>query len=105
MTVAPKQTVRVMVGGEELAVRSEAPPEYTREVASYFDDTLRQIRAMAPTLEAHKAAILAGLDVTDQLFRARRGDHEMALRITALADDLARLLPPAKRGAKASGAD
>jgi len=105
MTVGPKQTVRVTVGGEELAVRSEAAPEYTREVASYLDDALRQIRAMSPTLEAHKAAILAGLAVTDQLFRARRGDQELATRITAFADDMARLLPPAKRGTKASGAD
>jgi cell division protein ZapA (FtsZ GTPase activity inhibitor) len=97
--------VRVVVGGEELAVRSEAAPEYTREVASYFDDALRQIRAMSPTLEAHKAAILAGLAVTDQLFRARRGDQEQAARIGALVDDLARLLPPAKRGNRGSGAD
>lgn len=102
---APKQTVRVVVGGEELAVRSEAAPEYTREVASYFDDALRQIRAMSPTLEAHKAAILAGLAVTDQLFRARRGDGELSARLSTLADELTRLLPPAKRGAKASSAD
>ncbi len=105
MTVQPKQTVRVTVGGEELAVRSEAPPEYTREVATYFDDALRQIRAMSPTLEAHKAAILAGLAVTDQLFRVRRGDSELAARITTLADDIARLLPPAKRGTRAMGTD
>lgn len=105
MTAQPKQTVRVTVGGEELAVRSEAPAEYTREVAAYFDDALRQIRAMSPTLEAHKAAILAGLAVTDQLFRARRGDSELAGRITTLADDIARLLPPAKRGAKVTGTD
>jgi hypothetical protein len=43
--------------------------------------------------------------VTDQLFRARRGDQELATRITAVAEDMARLLPPAKRGTKASGAD
>lgn len=105
MSSAPKQTVRLTVGGEELAVRSEAPAEYTREVAAYFDDALRQIRTMSPTLEAHKAAILAGLAVTDQLFRARTGDQELAKRIGGLADDLARLLPPAKRGTRTSAAD
>ena len=38
-----KQAVRVVVGGEELNVRSELPPEYTREVAAYYDDALRHI--------------------------------------------------------------
>jgi len=95
---APKQSVRVVVGGEELMVRSELPAEYTRDVAAYLDEKLRGIRAMLPTLEAHKAAILAGLAVTDELFRARRADTDVANRISTLADDLSRLLPPAKRG-------
>lgn len=96
------QSVRVTVGGEELTLRSELPPEYTREVAAYYDDALRRIRAALPTVEAHKAAILAGLAVTDELFRARRADVDVATRITTLADDLARLLPPAKRGMRGS---
>lgn len=100
-----KQAVRVSVGGEELVVRSELPPEYTREVAAHLDDALRQIRAMMPTIEAHKAAILAGLAVTDELFRARRTDVEQAARMTGLADELARLLPPAKRGLRTGAAD
>lgn len=98
MSEAPKHSVRVHVGGEDLVVRSELPAEYTRDVAAYLDDKLRGIRAMLPTLEAHKAAILAGLAVTDELFRARRADGEVAARLTALSDDLSRLLPPAKRG-------
>lgn len=98
-----KHAVRVVVGGEELNVRSELPPEYTREVAAYFDDALRHIRAMAPAIEAHKAAILAGLAVTDELFRSRRTDTEVATRIEGLTEDLARLLPPAKRGTRGGG--
>jgi hypothetical protein len=58
---------------------------------------------MLPTLEAHKAAILAGLAVTDELFRARRTDADVATRISTLADDLSRLLPPAKRGLRGGG--
>jgi cell division protein ZapA (FtsZ GTPase activity inhibitor) len=100
---APKQSVRVVVGGEELMVRSELPAEYTRDVAAYLDEKLRGIRAMLPTLEAHKAAILAGLAVTDELFRARRTDADVATRISTLADDLSRLLPPAKRGLRGGG--
>jgi cell division protein ZapA (FtsZ GTPase activity inhibitor) len=97
MSAGAKHSVRVHVGGEELALRTELPPEYAREVASHFDSALRQIRAASPSLEAYKAAILAGLAVTDELFRNRRADTEAAERITAMTEEVARLLPPNKR--------
>lgn len=100
MTAPAKHSVRVQVGGEELALRTELPPEYAREVAAHFDTALRQIRAASPSLEAYKAAILAGLAVTDELFRTRRTDVELAGRMAAMTDEITRLLPPTKRAAK-----
>ena len=101
---AQKSAVRVTIGGEEYSVRSELPPEYTREVAAYLDAALKRVRDMLPTVEAHKAAILAGLSITDELFQARHGDREAARRLDGLAEELARLLPPGKRGSRAAGA-
>lgn len=95
-----KSAVKVVIGGEEFSVRSELPPEYTREVAAYVDAALKRVRDTTPSVEAHKAAILAALALTDELFQARRGDRAMAARLGGLADDLARLLPPAKRGGR-----
>lgn len=97
-----KNAVRVFIGGEEYTVRSEVPPEYTREVAAYLDAALKRVRDSLPMVESHKAAILAGLAITDELFQARRGDQEMAARLSSMADELARLLPPAKRGHRAA---
>jgi cell division protein ZapA len=97
-----KNAVRVTIGGEELTVRSELPPEYTREVAAYLDAALKRVRDSLPSVDVQKAAILAALAITDELFQARRGDREIATRMTALADDLARLLPPAKRGKRSA---
>jgi cell division protein ZapA len=95
-----KNAVRVIIGGEEYTVRSELPPEYTREVAAYLDAALKRVRDTLPMVESHKAAILAALSITDELFQARRGDHEAAERLSSMANDLARLLPPAKRGSR-----
>ncbi|HZN98031.1 MAG TPA: cell division protein ZapA [Gemmatimonadales bacterium] len=97
-----KNAVRVFIGGEEYTVRSEVPAEYTREVAAYLDAALKRVRDSLPMVESHKAAILAGLAITDELFQARRGDQDIAERLSTLADDLARLLPPAKRGNRAA---
>jgi cell division protein ZapA len=97
VSTPPRSAVRVTIGGEEYTVKSELPPEYTREVAAYLDAALTRVRDTMPTVETHKAAILAALAITDELFRARRGDHEVAGRLTALTHELVRLLPPAKR--------
>jgi cell division protein ZapA (FtsZ GTPase activity inhibitor) len=100
-----KQSVRVAVGGEEFSLRTELPAEYAREIAAYLDESLRKIRTVMPTLELHKAAILAGLAVTDELFRARRADDDLAHRIESLTEEITRLLPPAKRGSRAAQPD
>ncbi|HEY4101313.1 MAG TPA: cell division protein ZapA [Gemmatimonadales bacterium] len=105
MTSPAKTLVRVQVGGEELQLRTELPPDYAREVAAHFDEALRKIRAASPSIEAYKAAILAGLSVTDELFRARTADGELASRITALSDELTRLLPPTKRTSRGAAGD
>ena len=97
-----KNAVRVVIGGEEYTVRSELPPDYTREVAAYLDAALKRVRDSLPMVETQKAAILAALAITDELFQARRGDRDVADRLTAMADDLARLRPPAKRGTRAA---
>lgn len=98
-----KHAVKVTIGGEEYTVKSELPPEYTKEVAAYVDAALKRVRDMVPLVESHKAAILAALAITDELFQARRGDREMSARLNSMADDLARLLPPSKRGNRTSG--
>ena len=99
---AANNAVQVIIGGEEFTVRSELPPEYTREVATYLDAALKRVRDSMPVVETHKAAILAALAITDELFQARRGDREIASRVSAMADDLARLLPPATRGTRSA---
>ena len=99
---AKKHAVRVMIGGEEYTVRSDLPPEYTREVATYVDQALKKVLSQGPMVESHKAAILAALDITNELFQARKGEREVAARLAALADDFARLLPPGKRKAISS---
>src|SRR5205807_4108762 len=94
-----KHAVKVMIGGDEYTVRSDLPPEYTRDVAAYVDQALKKVLSQGPIVETHKAAILAALDITNELFQARKGEREVAARLAALADDLARLLPPGKRKA------
>jgi cell division protein ZapA len=65
-----RQSVTVLIAGERHVLRSDAPPEYTHAVAAHVDATIRSVGPSQP-LEAHRAAILAALFITDELFRTR----------------------------------
>jgi len=87
----PRHTVAVEIAGEKHVLRSDVPPEYTRKVASHVDSTIRALPGFQ-TLEPFRAATLAALSITDELFHARdeiRRLREEAERRTAeLADVL-----------------
>lgn len=92
-----KHAVRVVICDEEYTVRSELDPEYTRQVAAYVDQAIRRVLQAGSLVETHKAAILACLAITDELFEARKGQSEVAERVKKLTAELERLLPPTKR--------
>ncbi len=98
------RAVEVTIGGHKLRVSSELPEAYTREVAAYFDAALVRIRTELPTMDAHRAAILAGLAITDELFQARTANSTTAHRLESVMERLVRLLPPSKRGLRAQDA-
>jgi cell division protein ZapA len=85
---AKKHSVRVRILGEEYAVRTDASPERTREVAQYFDRAVRQILSAGHVAETHRAAILAGLQIAGELFEARDVSAELTRSLKALAQDV-----------------
>ena len=92
-----KNLVRVTIVGEEYAIRSDASAEHTRAVAAYVDKAIKQVMHSATMVESHKAAILAALQITDELFRARGDAEELAGSMRELSAEVRRWLPPAKR--------
>jgi cell division protein ZapA len=62
------------------------------------DRTIRTILSGSSTMETHKAAILAALQLTDELFRERSAIDGLTVDLRQLASDIRPLLPPAKRG-------
>lgn len=93
-----RAVVKVRIMGEEYTLRTEASPEHTRAVAEHVDRTIRAILSGSSTMETHKAAILAALQITDDLFRERAALDGLTADMRQLALDIRPLLPPAKRG-------
>jgi cell division protein ZapA len=93
-----KTSVKVEILGESYAIRSEADPEHTRAVAEHLDRSIRQILAGGAVIEANRAAILAALQITSELFLEREANHSVMAAMQELSGDVRRMLPPAKRG-------
>jgi cell division protein ZapA len=67
-----KQTVTVAIYGENYPIRGEADTEYIRQVASYLDCKMREVAEANSNKSPAKVAILAALNITDELFQARQ---------------------------------
>ncbi|HEU4643809.1 MAG TPA: cell division protein ZapA [Gemmatimonadaceae bacterium] len=98
--MSKKSTVKVTIVGEEYTIRSDESAEHTRAVARYVDETIRSLMNSGAVVESHRAAILAALQITDELFKAREAPREMAERLHSIAADVRRMLPPTKRQAR-----
>jgi cell division protein ZapA len=79
-----------MIFGEEYAIRTDAPQEYTLECARYVDDAVQQAHVRGQVAEPHRAAVLAALQITDELFQNRKvlaeSSDDVLARLTALRE-------------------
>jgi len=66
-----KNVVQVQIFGHTYAIRSEADQQYIMEVAAYVDRKMREITEKLPVASLAKVAILASLNIADELYKER----------------------------------
>ena len=96
-------STRVKIVGEEYTIRSAVPPEVTRAIAEHVDAAIRKVLENPAITDPGKAAILAAMSITDELFKEREKNAEVAGKMRTLSGELRRWLPPAKRVTLAEG--
>ena len=89
--------VKVSVADVEVTIRSEQPAEHSRAVAHHVDLAIRRIQDSAPHVDTGKAAILAALQIADELFRNKIDSERGTERLEQTMEEIRRMLPPAKR--------
>ena len=87
-----KTAVTVRIGGEDHTIRANVEPEYTKRCAKLVDERITEIRRQLGLVESHKAAILAALSITDELFQAQTELEETQGSLGARAQELVRRL-------------
>lgn len=91
-------STRVRIVGEEYTIRSDVAPEHTKAIAAHVDAAIRRVLESPAITDPGKAAILAAMSITDELFRERAVQEELSGQMENLSGELRRWLPPGKRG-------
>lgn len=87
-----KNVVQVQIFGHHYTIRGEADQEYILGVASYVDRKMREITEKLPVASLSKVAILASLNIADELFKERASRERQGSQVTDQAARLNALL-------------
>lgn len=71
-----KTRVTVSIMGKEYSIVSQVDPEYIKKAAEYLDSKMKEVMKAFPNVSESKVAVLAALNITDELFHSRRDDKK-----------------------------
>jgi cell division protein ZapA (FtsZ GTPase activity inhibitor) len=70
------RVVHVDIHGQRYSVRSDLDPQYIGELAAYLDEKMQMAARELTSSEPLRVAVIAALNVIDELFRARASTSE-----------------------------
>ena len=86
------RVIPVEIQGQRYPIRSTLEPEYVARLALYVDEKMRVAAESTPTGDSVRLAVLAALNIADELFRCRDSSLTRDDRLAERAEELERLL-------------
>ena len=84
--------VPVEIAGQRYPIRSSLDQEYVARLALYVDEKMRAASDSTPTSDSLRLAVLAALNIADELFRCRDATRDRDGQIAERAGEIERLL-------------
>ena len=88
----PGRVVPVDIRGQRYPIRSGLDPEYVARLATYVDEKMRAAADSTPTGDSLRLAVLAALNIADELFRCRDSTRARDGQLAERTEELERLL-------------
>lgn len=86
------RVIPVEIHGQRYPIRTGLDPEYVTRLANYVDEKMRAAADSTPTGDTLRLAVLAALNIADELFRCRDGSIARNGELAERAGELERLL-------------
>ena len=83
--------IKITIFGQEYSVKAPADPTYIKKIAEYVDSKMREVQSgFSSTQSSNRIAILSAMNITDELFNARKkvdsDDSDIEEKITSLIE-------------------
>jgi len=66
------KSIQIEIYGQRYTLKGQAPEAYVKELADYLDRKMQEVATASNVNTLSKIAILAALNITDELFQQRR---------------------------------
>lgn len=76
-----KRSIAVTIAGQSYTIKSDAEESYVQSLAALVDDKMREVQRSARWVSPHAVAVLAALQIADELRREQSGRAELRRKI------------------------
>ena len=71
----------VTIGGQRLAIRTDADDAYVQELTDFVDRRIRHLKSTSRAAGTDSVALLAALQLADELLRERKEQREFRRKV------------------------
>ena len=86
------RVVSVQINGQRYPIRSALDQEYVARLAAYVDERIRVAADASPSGDSLRLAVLAALNIADELFRCREAGRQRSGELTERTAALERMV-------------
>ena len=76
-----KTPVAVQIAGQRFVLRGDEDERATRDMAAYLDGRIKELQKQTRAADTQSLAVLAALQITEELFKERRTLAELKKRV------------------------
>ncbi len=91
----PASTIQVAIFGHEYSIKGSAPSDYINQLADYVDGKMREISDNTSIVSSSKVAILAALNIADELFQSQRDKKQNKDELQDRIENLVKIMDQA----------
>jgi len=84
--------ISVEIQGHRYPIHSSLDQDYVVRLAKYVDDKMRATTESSPNADPMRLAVLAALNIADELFRSRDANRDVDGQLAERASELERML-------------
>jgi len=87
-----EKVIPIEIQGQRYPIRTALDPEYVQRLGAFVDEKMRAAADSAPTGDSLRLAVLAALNIADELFRVRDATRTRDGHLAERAEELERLV-------------